>query len=166
MKRIVPIIVIVVLVAAFGYWWYSPTHVLKRRTDSLLQTLTLELSTGTAARQMGVYSFNSLLAEDVELNSASIADANGVFARSEMESAYSWLCEQAKQTRFERVTFDSVTIDADSGEVKFTLKALVELPNSRLADGIYQTTFRWQKTDSGWLLNRADWNETSPESQN
>lgn len=166
MKRIAPILAFIILLAAFGYWWYSPTQVLKRRTDSLLRTLTMDLGKGTAARQMGVYSFNSLLAEDVELNSPSITDANGVFARSEMESAYSWLCEKAKQTRFQRVKLDSITTEGNTGVVKFTLLALVELPNSRPADGIYQTTFHWQKTESAWLLTRADWSEVAPKSQN
>ena len=54
---------------------------------------------------MGVYSLNALLASEVELENPTIEEANGTFERSEMESAFSWLCEQAKQTRFELEKF-------------------------------------------------------------
>ncbi|MEI6176535.1 MAG: hypothetical protein WCS43_06555 [Verrucomicrobiota bacterium] len=162
MKRLAPLIVILALLAAIGFWWFSPIQVLKRRTENLLQTLTLKSGTGKSMRQMGVYSLSSILADDVELKSSSITEANGFFPRSEMESAYSWLCEQASQSRFELVKFKSVKSDGQTGDVTFLVKSLVELPERRLADGVYQVTFHWRHGDGGWLLDRAEWQEEKP----
>jgi hypothetical protein len=159
MKRLAPLIVILALLGAFGFWWFSPVQVLKRRTETLLQTVTLESGTGKALRQMGVYSLSAILADEVELDSPTIAEANGSFPRSEMEAAYSWLCERAKQSRFELVKFRSVKSVGQTGHVTFLVKALVELPDRRPADGIYQVTFRWQHGDGGWQLDRAEWRE-------
>ena len=108
---------------------------------------------------MGVYSLNALLTPEVELETPTIPEANGTFERAEMESSYSWLCEQAKQTRFELVKFHSVKIDGDRADVAFSLDALVELPSIRPADGRYEVTFRWLRGDNGWLLSKAKWVE-------
>jgi hypothetical protein len=159
MKRIGLPIFVLALLGAFLFWWFSPVQVVKRRTETLLETLTLQASTGVPSRQMGVYSLNSLLATEVELESDSIREANGSFERPEMESAYSWLCQQAKQTRFDLEKFHSVEIDGDQANVRFSLIALVELPSYRPADGEYEVSFRWQREDDGWKLAAAKWTE-------
>ena len=161
MKRFaVPVLILVILAALVG-WWFAPVQVLKRRTETLLQTLTLGAGSGKAGRQMGVYSLNALLARELELDTPTIARANGTFERSEMESAFSWLCEQAKQTRFELVEFDAVEIAADQGRIVCLLDALVELPAYRPVDGRYQATLQWRREDDGWRLTRAHWVEAS-----
>jgi hypothetical protein len=144
---------------AFGIWWFSPVQVLKRRTESLLTTLTLDSGTGKAGRQMAAYSLNSLLASQVELENPEIEDANGSFERAELESAFSWLCNQARQTRFEAGKFHSVNVNGDAAKVKLSLTGLVELPTYRPADGTYDVTFDWQKEEDGWRLRRAVWRQ-------
>lgn len=162
MKRFGLPVFILALLGAFAFWWFSPVQVLKRRTQTLLETLTLESGSGKAARQMGAYSLNALLASEVELDTPTLQEANGTFERSEMESAFSWLCEQARQTRFELEEFRSVKIDGARADVAFILDALVELPTERPADGRYEVTFRWQLDDDGWHLSRASWVEAKP----
>ena len=158
MKRFGLAVFILVLLGAFACWWQAPTQVLKRRTRTLLNTLTLEAGSGRSGRQMGVYSLNALLASQVELEAPPALDvANGIFDRSEIESAFSWLCDQAKQSRFELQKFHSVNIDGEQAEVAFALEALVELPHSRPADGRYEVTFRWQRENDAWHLTRASW---------
>jgi hypothetical protein len=159
MKRLVPAVIIVAALALFGAWWFSPTQVLKRRTHSLLVTLTLDSSKGNVTRQMGAYSLNGLLASEVELDTPTIKEANGTFNRAELESAYSWLCQQAKQTHFKLVAFKSVSINGDSAKVELTLDGLVELPTYRPADGIYDVTFDWRKQEDVWRLARASWQQ-------
>lgn len=149
----IPAIVLILL----GAWWFSPTQVLKRRTLSMLETLTMDATTGTAGRQIGAYTLNSLLAPEVELDTPTIPQANGSFDRSELESAYSWLCAQAKQTHFKLGEFRAITITDQVGKVEFTVDALVELPVYRPADGDFIVTFDWQKGDEGWRLTRATW---------
>ncbi len=159
MKRLIFPLLVVALLAAFLFWWFSPGQILKRRTRSLLETLTMDAGAGRSTRQMGVYSLNALLAPEVELNTPTIQQANGTFERADLESAYAWLCQQAKQTRFELDRFESVSIIGNRGEVAFSLDALVELPTYRPADGRYQVTFRWQREDDNWRLAAATWLE-------
>ena len=162
MKRFGLPVFILALLGAFAFWWFSPVQVLKRRTETLLRTLTLESGSGKAARQMGVYSLNALLATEVELSNPTIQEANGTFERSEMESAFSWLCEQAKETRFELGDFHSVKIDGEQADVAFSLEALVALPTYRPADGRYEVTFHWVRESDTWRLGRATWAKSKP----
>jgi hypothetical protein len=157
MKRLAISLVILALVAGLGAWWFSDTQVVKRRTKSLLTTLTLDSGGGKVSRQMGAYKLNAILAGEVSLDTPTIREANGTFARSELESAYTWLCNQAKQTRFELKRFRSVTLDGDSAKVELTLFGLVELPNYRPADGNYDVIFDWRKEKDGWRLTSATW---------
>lgn len=159
MKRLTfPGIVFLVLVG-FCIWYFSPTQTLKRKTNSLLSTLTLDAGAGKVARQTGAYSLNRLLAAQVVLKTPTIKEANGTFDRDELESAYSWLCNQAKESRFESQKFHSVDIDGEKAIVKLTLEGMVELPNYRPADGIYDVTFEWQKEEDGWRIYRAEWTQ-------
>ncbi|NJM37151.1 MAG: DUF4440 domain-containing protein [Akkermansiaceae bacterium] len=160
MKRIIPAaIVAVVILVAFGYWWSSDTQALKRRTQSLLSTLTLESGSGKVTRQMGVYSLEKLLEQQVELITPTVDQANGTFDRGEMKSAYSWLCNQSNQTRFTLKEIESVSVTGETAQVTFTLNGLVELPSYRPVDGNFSVTFDWRKSEAGWQLTRAKWDK-------
>lgn len=159
MKRIALPLVVLALLGAFAFWWFSPVQVVKRRTKTLLETLTLEAGSGKGGRHLATYSFNALLASEVELEAPSIQEANGTFQRAEMESAFSWLCDQAKETRFELEKFHTVRVAGDRADVAFSLNALVELPNYRPADGNFKVTFQWQQEKDGWRLTSAKWTE-------
>ena len=117
MKRIWIYVALAVLAAGFALWWFSPVQVLKRRTVSLLETLTLDAGSSRNGRQLAGYSLNGLLASEVELETPTIEQASGTFTREELESTFSWLCGQAKQTRFGLEDFESVTVSGDTGEV-------------------------------------------------
>jgi hypothetical protein len=158
MKRIGLPIVILAVLGAFLFWWFSPVQVVKRRTHTLLETLTMESGSGKVARQTGLYPLNALLAEEVELVAPSIPEADGTFGRDEMESAYSWLAGQAKQTRFKLLEIHSIKVEGRRADVSFSLEALVELPNSRPADGRYEVVFHWLDDERSWRLSKAEWN--------
>ncbi len=157
MRRFVIPIVFLIVAGLFCLWWYSPTQVLKRRTAALLSTLTLDAGEGKANRHLGAYSLNGLLAGQVELETPTIDEANGTFERDELEAAYNWLCEHAKQTRFELESLRAIKITGDTAEMKLTLTGLVELPTYKPADGSYDVTFDWVKDKDAWRLSRAVW---------
>ena len=157
MKRLRLPLLLLALLGGFLFWWFSPGQIVKRRTGSLLSTLTLESGSGVSGRQLGTYSLNALLASEVKLDTPTITEANGTFEREELESAFSWLCNQAKQTRFELKDFKSVEVDGDTAVVVVLLEALVELPTYRPADGRYDATFDWRREEDGWRLTRARW---------
>lgn len=161
MKRLIFWIALITVLAAVAFWWYRPNQVLKRRTQKVLHTLTLPAGSDPGGRKMGIYALNALLAAQVEFDAPpALPQASGFFDRSEVESAYSWLCDQVKQSRFDLQEIHSIQIDGDQADVAFSLEALVELPNDRLADGRYEVTFRWQKENETWHLIRAQWVET------
>ena len=157
MKRLALTALVFALFGSLIYWWFLPTQVLKRRTSQILHTLTLDAGTSRSSRQLGVYALNALLASSVQLDTPTLPDANGTFDRSEVESAFSWLCEQAKQSHFTLGKFHSVMIDGDQADVAFAIEALVELPGSRPVEGHYEVTFRWQLEQNAWHLTRANW---------
>jgi len=159
MKRLVIATLSVVISGALGIWWFSPTEVLERRTHKLLEILTFDAASGKGARQMGVYSFNALLADEVKLTARSIAEANGTFQRSELEAAYSWLGAQAKQSFFKLEEIDSIEFGGDQATVRFRLEALVELPSYRPADRHFRVIFKWVNNDEGWRLREAEWDK-------
>ncbi|MBC8127363.1 MAG: hypothetical protein H8M99_09515 [Gloeobacteraceae cyanobacterium ES-bin-144] len=162
MKRIALIATILILIGGLLVWWFTPEQILKRRTESLLDTLTLKSSSSKTSRQVGAYSLDGLLADEVVLESTTITEANGTFDRSEIQSAFSALCEHANQTQFELQKFQSITIRGDEADVVFSLKALVELPSSRPVDGRFNVTYHWKHGNKGWQLTRANWVEAKP----
>lgn len=157
-RYLIPAIVVILLVG-FCVWWYSPRQVIQRRTHSLLETLTFEKGGGRAARNLGGYTLHDLLAKGVELKTPTIPEANGNFSRDDLEAAYSWLANQAKESRFELEAFHDIDIQDTTATVKCTLFGMVELPTYRPADGTYDVTFDWVKEEDGWKLTRAVWDQ-------
>jgi hypothetical protein len=148
-----------VFLLGLGVWWYSPEQILKRRTLSLLDTLTMAAGDGKNTRQFAIYSLNSLLAEEVELENPTLQEANGRFERPEMESAFSWLARQAKETRFEVLKWQSITTDGQKGTTILALEGRVELPHYRPVDGEFDAQLEWVNEKDGWRLVRAVWNK-------
>ncbi len=160
MKRSVLLLVILALLGGFAVWWFQPAQVLRRRTRSLLSTLTLQSGDDKRARQIGVYALNGLLSSQVEFVAPpSLDQASGNFERSEVESAFAWLCDQAKLTRFQLRQFHTVTVTGDQADVTCLIDALVELPESRPINGRYECAFHWQLEHETWHLTRATWTE-------
>ena len=157
MKRFLTVLLGLALLAGAGFWWFLPSHVLKRRTEALLNTMTLEIGDGKSQRHLGAYSLNGLLEPEVTLESAEQTEANGVFPREELESVYSWMCDNAKQSRFEVGEFRQITIVGDRATVELSVQGMVELQVYRPLDGLHQATLHWVKSKDVWRLERAIW---------
>ncbi len=161
MKRFASFAITTGTLATLGIWWLSPEQVIKRRCKTLLSTLTLDADTGIPGRQMKTYQLSSLLASEVTLENPTIREAQGTFDRPDLESAFSWLCNQAKQTHFKLENFHQIIVTGDKATVELTLTGLVELPTYRPADGSYDATFEWVRDDDAWQLSRASWKTVS-----
>lgn len=155
MKRLVVFVIAAAVAVGFLYWWFSPAEVLKRRTVSLLDILTIEAGQGRAARQLGAYSLHAMLAPELELDLPPVPEAGGTFTREEIESAHAWLCNHVGRSRFELLEFESVVVSGDAGEVVFSVDARVELGGRQLVEGVHQAGFHWRRGDDGWRLERA-----------
>lgn len=157
MKKLIAAIVVLALAILLGIWWFSPEQVIKRRTSHLMEVLSISDGTSTPFRQAKVFSMNAMLAPEVEIVSPDIADANGTFDKQEIESAFSWICKNAKQSQFRITEFREVEIEEDRAKTRVTVEGFLELPAYRPADGSFDVTIAWVKGGDGWRFEKVIW---------
>ena len=147
------IFIVIILLAA---WWFSPEQVIKRHNISLFEVLTIDLGKPPTTRALAVYSLHPYLAPEVEITTPTPEEANGTFAREELESAFSTICQHALQCQFSELKFVDVKIVGTRATVLLTLQAKVEFPEMRIADDPYRVKLEWIRGEGSWLLERAE----------
>jgi hypothetical protein len=157
--RISLIAAVTVVIAAFLFWWLSPTQVLKRRTEKLLSVLTFDEGRNLVSSQMSGYSLNALVAKELTLETPTVAEANGTFDRDQIETGFAWLGTQSKFTKFKVREFQSVSVNGDQATVEAKIDGTVVLAEYRPVDGLYNVTLHWQREEDGWRLTKAKWVE-------
>jgi len=145
--------IIVVLSAA---WWFSPKHVIKRRSISFFEVLTIDPSKAPATRALAVYSLHPYLAPEVEISATTPEEANGTFARDELESIFSSICQHALQCRFSEPVFEQVVIEGERATVQLSLQIKVEFPAVSVADGPFRVKLDWLRGEKDWELEKAE----------
>ena len=156
-KAGIALVAALAVLVPLGMWWFSPEQAVMRRTKHLMEILTLSGVPGTPMRQAKVYSMNALLAPEVELVVPDVPDANGSFDKEEMEAAFSWICQNAKRSRFDVVAFRDVDVVGDTATVRFLTEGYMELSTGRPADGRYEVTIVWKKGGDGWRYDKIAW---------
>jgi hypothetical protein len=157
MKKIWIALITAALLIPLGMWWFSPEQVIMRRTKHLMEVLSLSEGSGVPLRQAKVFSMNALLAPEVELIIPEISDANGSFDKQEMESAFSWICQNAKHSRFDVIAFRDVKVAGDTATVRFLAEGYIELGSGRPADGTFEVTIVWKEGGDGWRYQKVVW---------
>lgn len=157
MKKLLIILAALVVLIPLGIWWFSPEQVLMRRTKHLMEVVSLSEGTGGALRQAKVFSMNAMLAPEVVMETPEISDANGVFDKQEVESAFSWICQNAKSSNFKVTGFQKVEVDEDRANVRVTVEGYMELPVYRPADGAFEVSIDWVKGGDGWRFEKVIW---------
>ncbi len=157
MKRLIFILAALLVLTPLAIWWASPEQVIKRRTKHLMEVISIDSGTGSTFRQAKVFSMNALLAPEVELVSPDIPDANGSFDKEVLESAFSWICQNAKQSEMTVENFESIVITGDRAAVRATVKGFLELAVYRPADGRFDVTIEWIKGGDGWRFEKVIW---------
>ena len=155
MKKRLLISIVSIFTVLSAAWWFSPEQVIKRRSISLFEVLTIDLSKPPTTRALAVYSLHPYLATEVEVSAPTPEEANGTFAREELESAFSSICQHALQCRFSEPVFEQVSIDGKRASVELNLQANVEFPGLRIADGPFRVKLDWLRGEKDWLLERA-----------
>lgn len=157
MKKLWIALIAAAVLIPLGMWWFSPEQVIMRRTKHLMEVLSLSEGSGGPLRQAKVFSMNAMLAPEVELVIPEIADANGTFDKQEMESAFSWICQNAKHSRFDVTDFRDVDVNSDLATVRFLVEGYIELGSGRPADGTFEVTIVWKKGGDGWRYDKVVW---------
>ena len=155
MKKRVLISVASIIVVLSAAWWFSPEQVIKRRSISFFEVLTIYLSKPPTTRALAVYNLHPYLAPEVEVSTPNPEEANGTFAREELESAFSSICQHAVQCRFSEPVFVHVKIEGKRASVELNLQAKVEFPEMQIADGPFRVKLEWLRGEKDWLLERA-----------
>ena len=155
MKKRLLISIVSIFTVLSAAWWFSPEQVIKRRSISLFEILTIDLSKPPTTRALAGYSLHPYLATEVEVSTPTPEEANGTFAREELESAFSSICQHALQCRFSEPVFEQVSIDGKRASVVLNLQANVEFPGLRIADGPFRVKLDWLRGEKDWLLERA-----------
>lgn len=151
--------ILLVILIPLGMWWFSEERVVKRRSDHLMDVLTISADTGGVMRYAKALSINGVLAPQFDIESLTIKEANGSFPKDQIESAYSWICSNTKESEFEITEFREVKIEGNGATVIATVEGFIDLKGARPVDGSSDVTLYWQKTDGSWLLTKVIWNE-------
>lgn len=158
-KFLIPMAALV-LIGGFLIWFFSPKQVVKRRTEKLMSTLTMEAGSGDASRQFSSLTLGKLIGNEVELEVPSIEEANGVHSKDEINSGFSALARMSKFTKFEIVDWHSIQVEKEKATVTVSLNAAVALPTYQPLSGLYEAKLHWEKTKDEWLLYRVLWQES------
>lgn len=165
MKRLlIPLAAALVLIP-LGLWWFSAEQTIKRRSNHLLNVITLPENSNRSFRQTKVYSLNSILSNKIQLSTPEIPESDGGYEKIQIENGFSWLCSNARQAIFTNRKFTLIDVKNDIARVEITVDAFVELPTHRPADGVYDITLEWRRnTNKQWLLDSATWKLAYPSS--
>lgn len=159
MKKILPVVVAAIVAIGFLAWFFSAEQVVKRRTGKLMSTLSMEEGSGKAGRQMNSLALGNLIADELELETPTIEEANGTHQKTEINSGFTWLTSVAVFTKFEVVDYHSISVTGNTAKVSASIEATVALTTYRPADGLYEVELDWIKAKDGWRLTRAKWVE-------
>jgi hypothetical protein len=151
--------VLLLLLIPFCMWWFSDERAVKRRSDHLMDVLTISAETGGVMRYAKALSINGVLAPQFDIESPTIKEANGSFPKHQIESAYSWICSNSKESEFEITEFRDVKIEGERATVIATVEGFIDIKGNRPVDGTSDVTLYWQKSDGDWLLAKVIWNE-------
>lgn len=157
MKRPLAMLGLLVIATAVIVWWFQPAQALKRRTKSLMETLTFADGAGAASRKMKIRPLSEAVADEVEIRGAGDDRADGMFDRSEIEAGFAWFAGSARSSRFRILDFESVTVEGDTGTVTAEVDATVVLDENRPLDGPHRVTLVWRHDGNSWRLTRAEW---------
>lgn len=149
---------LLLLLIPLGMWWFSEDRVVKRRADHLMDILTISADTGGVMRYAKALSINGVLAPQFEIESSTVQQANGAFPSRKIESAYSWICSNTRESEFEITEFREVKIEGNRATVIATVEGFIDIKGNRPVDGTSDVTLYFQKTDGSWLLTKVIWN--------
>lgn len=159
MKKLWIILAAIVIVIPLCLWWISPEQVLKRRTKHLMNVISLSSGTTPMLRQTKVFSLNGLLAPELEIASPSIPKAEGSFDNEVVESAFGWICRNAKESEFVIVEFLELNVEGERALARIAVEGMMQLPSYRPVDGTYEVTIHWLDSTDGWRFDKIIWKE-------
>lgn len=157
MKKLWMLLAVIVILVPVSIWYFAPEKVLQRRAKHLIEVISMSEGTGGALRQAKVFSMNAMLAPEVELVIPDIGDANGTFDKQELESGFSWICQNAKLSDFRIIEYRKIEVNGETGMTHIRVRGFMELPTGRPAEGVFDVVIHWKKGGDGWRFHKIVW---------
>ena len=163
MRRPVIVAVAVILAVGFTVWWNSSTQVVKRRTKSLVTTLTIPTTEQGAARKIRAMSLDGFLDDSIQVVAKNIPDLEEPLDRDQINSAFSYFCDRAVSSDFTLKKFQSVDIHGEEASVKALISVRLNLPGGdHGVNGNHEVTLLWQHGKDAWKLKSVEWQKVGP----
>ena len=156
--RIIIACVLVLLLIPLSMWWSSEERAVKRRSDHLIDVMTIDAESRGVFRQLKAYSLGEVLADQINFESSTVEKVNGSYPKDQIESAFSWICQNSKESIFEITEFREVKIEGDRATVRATVEGFIEVKGDRPVDGSSDVTLFWVKSNGSWVLTKMIWN--------
>ncbi len=150
-KRIAITLLAAVLCALFAMWWFSDKQIVKRRTQALLDTVSIEEGCPKIARGLQAASLDGFLAPNITLDVPD-SEASGNMSRDMVSGGFRYVAERANTTDFAIDRVESITLDDDSAVVTAVIDAKAVVGGRTRIDGAYRTEFSWRKLDGNWRI--------------
>jgi len=107
---------LVVACGLFAMWWFSDKQVVKRRTEALLDTVTIEPGSSKIGRGLQAASLDDFLAPNITLEVPD-DEASGTMSRDTVAGGFRYVAERADSTRFEIDEVESIALDDEQAAV-------------------------------------------------
>ncbi|MCW1915693.1 hypothetical protein OJ996_19055 [Luteolibacter sp. GHJ8] len=162
-RLLVPIVVLLVLLGAFGWWWTRPERVIARRVSGLFEAVNVPADSGNITRSTRGSALEPFLADTITFEGPKgpTDEVEGPQRREDIVTMYTALSKFCKSATIQDIVVESVEVTGDEALVKATVDAVIELQNEeRPVDGIQHLDMTWLKQEGSWRLSRAKWNET------
>lgn len=162
-RLLVPIVILLVLLGAFGWWWTRPERVIARRVSGLFEAVNVPADSGNITRSTRGSALEPYLADTITFEGPKgpTDEVEGPQRREDIVTMYTALSKFCKSATIQDIVVESVEVTGDEALVKATVDAVIELQNEeRPVDGIQHLDMTWLKQEGSWRLSRAKWNET------
>jgi hypothetical protein len=164
MRRLLaPLLVLLVVLAGFGWWWTRPERVVARRVADLFEAANVPADSGNITRSTRGTALEPFLADTITFEGPKgpTDEVEGPQRREDIITMYTALAKFCRSASVEDLTVESVEVSGDEALVRATVDAVIELQNEeRPVDGIQHLDMTWLKQEGKWRLSRAKWNET------
>jgi len=164
-KFLIPLIIILI---GFLIWFFSSSQVIKRRTNTILESLELSEGSSRIARVTKSHSLKKILEPQIRITYPQGANIFGTsyplsepitISNDQAATAHSYLTESMDYMKTENTSFEITSIDSKVAtvQIQFTLitKQKKALEKSVTLTGI----LTFNKNEKTWLLDSAEFSK-------
>lgn len=152
-KRFLCAVTILAIIAGFLIWHYSDAQVIKRKSNTLIDTLNITGSETRSFRLLKTGSFTNLLAKSV-ICRVDLANYRSEFSYDELEAQHHLFVHNVDTSSVKASNMDISMMSDDAAETNAELSLFI---TGKKGDGFSDTgklTLLWEKDTSGkWRIN-------------